>query len=50
MIPTGSLALDIADRGYVLEAGRVVRVGSAQELAGDPALEAAYLGHSEAAE
>ncbi|MGO4711226.1 branched-chain amino acid ABC transporter ATP-binding protein/permease [Bradyrhizobium sp. 2TAF24] len=45
-----ALALTIADRGYVLEAGRVVRVGSAQELAGDPALEAAYLGHSEAAE
>ncbi|WP_315838110.1 branched-chain amino acid ABC transporter ATP-binding protein/permease [Bradyrhizobium prioriisuperbiae] len=45
-----ALALTIADRGYVLEAGRVVRAGSAQELAGDPALEAAYLGHSEAAQ
>ena len=45
-----ALALTVADRGYVLEAGRVVRAGTAQELAGDPALEAAYLGHSEAAE
>ncbi len=45
-----ALALTIADRGYVLEAGRIVRAGSAQELTGDPALEAAYLGHSEAAQ
>ncbi|MEW6643968.1 MAG: branched-chain amino acid ABC transporter ATP-binding protein/permease [Pseudomonadota bacterium] len=45
-----ALALTVADRGYVLEAGRVGRTGSAQDLAGDPALEAAYLGHSEAAE
>jgi branched-chain amino acid transport system ATP-binding protein/branched-chain amino acid transport system permease protein len=45
-----ALALTIADRGYVLEAGRIVRAGSAQDLTGDPALEAAYLGHSEAAQ
>jgi branched-chain amino acid transport system ATP-binding protein len=45
-----ALALTIADRGYVLEAGQIVRSGSAQDLVGDPALEAAYLGHSEAAQ
>ncbi|TMI99685.1 MAG: ATP-binding cassette domain-containing protein [Alphaproteobacteria bacterium] len=42
------LALTIADRGYVLESGRIVRAGAADELAHDPALEAAYLGHAEA--
>jgi ABC-type branched-subunit amino acid transport system ATPase component len=38
------LALTIADRGYVLESGHVVREGSALALANDPALEAANLG------
>ena len=37
-------ALSIADRGYVLETGRVVRTGSASELAGDPEVQHAYLG------
>jgi ABC-type branched-subunit amino acid transport system ATPase component len=41
-----ALALTIADRGYVLEAGQIVRSGSAQDLIGDPALEAAYLGEA----
>jgi branched-chain amino acid transport system ATP-binding protein len=37
-------ALGIADRGYVLETGRVVRSGSGAELLADPAVRAAYLG------
>jgi ABC-type branched-subunit amino acid transport system ATPase component len=45
-----ALALTIADRAYVLESGRVVRDDSAAALAGDPVLEAAYLGRAEAAE
>jgi branched-chain amino acid transport system ATP-binding protein len=44
------LALTIADRGYVLESGRIVRADSAAALAGDPAIEAAYLGRVEAAQ
>jgi ABC-type branched-subunit amino acid transport system ATPase component/ABC-type branched-subunit amino acid transport system permease subunit len=38
------LALSVADRGYVLQGGRIVQAGSARELAGDAALEKAYLG------
>ena len=45
-----ALALTVADRGYVLESGRIVRDDTAAALAGDPALEAAYLGHAEAAQ
>ncbi len=37
-------ALDLADRVYVLETGTVVRHGNADDLAGDPELQAAYLG------
>jgi branched-chain amino acid transport system ATP-binding protein len=37
-------ALSIADRGYVLENGRVVLSGSAQELMNNDAVRAAYLG------
>jgi branched-chain amino acid transport system ATP-binding protein len=37
-------ALGIADRGYVLANGRVVKSGSARELRGDPAITSAYLG------
>jgi ABC-type branched-subunit amino acid transport system ATPase component len=44
-----ALALALADRGYVLESGRIVGAGPAAALADDPALEAAYLGHAEAA-
>jgi ABC-type branched-subunit amino acid transport system ATPase component len=43
-----SLALKIADRGYVLESGRIVHEDAAEALAHDPALEAAYLGKMEA--
>src|SRR6476469_442029 len=45
-----ALALTVADRGYVLESGRIVRDDTAEALAHDPALEAAYLGHAEAAQ
>jgi branched-chain amino acid transport system ATP-binding protein len=45
-----ALALTVADRGYVLESGRIVRDDTADALAHDPALEAAYLGHAEAAQ
>ncbi len=37
-------ALDIADRGYVLETGRVVLEGTAQELREDREVQRAYLG------
>jgi branched-chain amino acid transport system ATP-binding protein len=37
-------ALAIADRGYVLETGRVVATGSGHALLGDPAIARAYLG------
>ena len=40
------LALTVADRGYVLELGRIVRADSASGLADDPELEAAYLGRT----
>lgn len=37
-------ALEVADRGYVLETGRIVKAGLARDLAGDPAVRKAYLG------
>jgi ABC-type branched-subunit amino acid transport system ATPase component/ABC-type branched-subunit amino acid transport system permease subunit len=43
-----ALALKVADRGYVLESGMIVHDDSAEALAKDPALEAAYLGKTEA--
>ncbi|VVE71732.1 ABC transporter [Pandoraea anapnoica] len=39
-----AMALSIADRGYVLEEGRVTVSAAASELAGDARLAAAYLG------
>ncbi len=37
-------ALGIADRGYVMETGRIVLAGSASELLHDPQVQQAYLG------
>ncbi len=37
-------ALAVADRGYVMETGRVVLTGSADELLRDPQVQQAYLG------
>ncbi len=37
-------ALEIADRGYVLEAGQLTLQGAAADLLADPSLRAAYLG------
>jgi branched-chain amino acid transport system ATP-binding protein len=37
-------ALQVADRAYILEQGRIVKEGSARELARDPAVKEAYLG------
>ena len=39
-------ALTIADRGYVLETGRITLEGSGRELLSDPAVRSAYLGKS----
>jgi branched-chain amino acid transport system ATP-binding protein len=37
-------ALHVADRGYVMETGAIVREGSARQLADDPEVQRAYLG------
>ncbi len=37
-------ALSVADRGYVLETGKVVTSGSGEELLASPAIKKAYLG------
>lgn len=37
-------ALSVADRGYVMETGEIVREGGARELATDPEVQRAYLG------
>ncbi|MBS3965660.1 MAG: ABC transporter ATP-binding protein [Truepera sp.] len=37
-------SLAIADRGYLLESGRIVGEGTAEELRDDPAVQASYLG------
>ena len=39
-----TMALAIADRGYVLQSGRVVLSGTAQELLDNPQMKRAYLG------
>jgi branched-chain amino acid transport system ATP-binding protein len=38
------MALGVADRGYVLQTGRIVRAGPAQALLADPEVQRAYLG------
>jgi branched-chain amino acid transport system ATP-binding protein len=40
-------SLKIADRGYLIEAGRIVGSGTGAELKEDPAVQRAYLGASE---
>jgi ABC-type branched-subunit amino acid transport system ATPase component len=42
-----ALGLNVADRGYLIESGRIVGQGSAQSLRGDPAVQRAYLGIGE---
>ncbi|MEM6944681.1 MAG: ABC transporter ATP-binding protein, partial [Pseudomonadota bacterium] len=42
-----TLALAVADRGYVLEGGRVVKEGPAASLGADSDIEKAYLGAAE---
>lgn len=37
-------ALTVADRGYVMESGEIVREGNASDLANDPEVQRAYLG------
>lgn len=39
-----SMALRVADRAYVLEAGEVVASGTSQEMSSDPKVQSAYLG------
>jgi branched-chain amino acid transport system ATP-binding protein len=41
------MALSVADRAYVLQSGRIVHAGPAQQLRTDPALAQAYLGSHE---
>ena len=41
-----TLALTIADRGYVIASGAVVQAGAAAALANDPALKSVYLGQA----
>jgi branched-chain amino acid transport system ATP-binding protein len=38
-------ALAVADRGYVMETGRIAAEGPAAELLRDPKVQHAYLGH-----
>ena len=40
------LALAVAHRGYVMETGRIVLTGSSAQLAANPAVAKAYLGHA----
>jgi len=39
-----NMALQVANRGYVLETGRIVLEGTAKELRENPQVKAAYLG------
>ncbi|MBF0528779.1 MAG: ABC transporter ATP-binding protein [Deltaproteobacteria bacterium] len=41
------MALSVAHRGYVLQSGRLVLSGSADELLADPAVQEAYLGETD---
>jgi branched-chain amino acid transport system ATP-binding protein len=39
-----SRALEIADRGYVMESGLISMTGNARDMLNDPKVRAAYLG------
>ncbi|WP_022720431.1 ABC transporter ATP-binding protein [Rhodopseudomonas sp. B29] len=41
------MALEVADRAYVIESGRVVKSGDSKTIKSDPAVRAAYLGFEE---
>lgn len=41
------MALEVADRAYVIESGRVVKSGDSGTIKSDPAVRAAYLGFEE---
>jgi branched-chain amino acid transport system ATP-binding protein len=43
-----ALALEIADRAYVLERGQIVLEGAGRDLLRDPAMARAYLGRRRA--
>ncbi len=40
-----TLALDVADHAYVLETGRIVLAGTAQDVRSNPAVQKSYLGY-----
>ena len=42
------LALEVSDRGYVMESGEVTLSGNAKDLLSDPKVRAAYLGEGAA--
>ena len=44
MEQNAQMALSVADRGYVLETGRVTLTGPGRELLADEAVKKAYLG------
>jgi branched-chain amino acid transport system ATP-binding protein len=43
-----NLALEIADRGYVLENGRIVLDGSGRDMLANAGVQRAYLAHDDA--
>jgi branched-chain amino acid transport system ATP-binding protein len=40
------LALEVSDRGYVMESGEITLSGAARDLLSDPKVRAAYLGEA----
>jgi branched-chain amino acid transport system ATP-binding protein len=40
-----NLAMDIADRAYILETGRIIATGDAETIRNDDAIRQAYLGY-----
>ena len=44
LVEQNTKALSIASRGYVMEAGQIVTVGTADQLSNDPEVRRAYLG------